>query len=341
MATTAKERRIPASPSARPVGTRAYMYDADGRDRDVEVSPSCLAGLSDGSLLWADVDLDSEGSAETISECFGIDPEAVERAIRSEDRSRLETYDGFLRISVLIIAGPAESPEAVEVHCFVGRNWIVTAHRAALDLVDQFNRPMRGETSIGRLDGPAFLATLLEWQLNGYYRIIERLEHLVDELDVKLLKDEDDDADGIFRELILLRRRLTGLRRILVPHRDAFSLLSQPSSNVFMGSDSSSQFQRLYDRLERAIDSVETVREMVVGSFEVFMTQTAQRTNEVMKILTIVSVLLLPAVVVAGIMGMNFQIAFFEEPRMFWVAVGFMVFLAVITLIVARRRHWI
>ncbi|MGH9195804.1 MAG: CorA family divalent cation transporter, partial [Acidimicrobiia bacterium] len=89
------------------------------------------------------------------------------------------------------------------------------------------------------------------------------------------------------------------------------------------------------------LDAVDKTREMVVGSFDIFMTQTSQATNEIMKRLTLVSVLLLPAVVVAGIMGMNFEIGLFELPWMFWVTVVAMALLAVVTMIVARRRRWI
>jgi len=73
----------------------------------------------------------------------------------------------------------------------------------------------------------------------------------------------------------------------------------------------------------------------------VFMTQPAQRTNDVMKVLTVVSVLLLPAVVVAGVMGMNFKVGFFEHAGLFWVTIAGMGLMAAVTLAIARWRHWI
>jgi magnesium transporter len=79
----------------------------------------------------------------------------------------------------------------------------------------------------------------------------------------------------------------------------------------------------------------------LLGTFDLFMTRTAQRTNEVMKVMTLVSVVLLPAVVIGGIMGMNFRVAFFEEAGLFYVVVGFMVALALATIVLARLRRWI
>ncbi len=80
---------------------------------------------------------------------------------------------------------------------------------------------------------------------------------------------------------------------------------------------------------------------MIVGSFDVFMTRTAQATNDIMKRLTIVSVLLLPAVVIAGIMGMNFEVGFFEQAWIFWVVIAVMVALAGATLYIAKGRNWL
>jgi Mg2+ and Co2+ transporter CorA len=89
------------------------------------------------------------------------------------------------------------------------------------------------------------------------------------------------------------------------------------------------------------MEGIDTTREMIVGSFDIFMTRTAQTTNDIMKHLTIVSVLLLPAAVMAGIMGMNFKVPLFDFPWMFWVTLGLMAVLAVITLFFAKRKDWI
>ena len=80
---------------------------------------------------------------------------------------------------------------------------------------------------------------------------------------------------------------------------------------------------------------------MLIGTFDVHMTRTAQRTNDIMRVLTWTSVILLPAVVVAGIMGMNFQVGIFDRAELFWVVIGFMVATAVVTLLIARWRGWL
>ena len=97
----------------------------------------------------------------------------------------------------------------------------------------------------------------------------------------------------------------------------------------------------LVDRLERTIDAVENTRDLLVGSLEIYLGRVGQRTNEVMKSLTLLSAVLLPAVVVAGVMGMNFQMGFFDTAENFWIVIGVMLALGVAALVIAKLRQWI
>jgi magnesium transporter len=336
----AKERSDGPGRSSRP-GIQAHLYDAAGSDGEIELDGSIVAGLGESELLWADASLTDESDLEQLEEWFGLEPDLLKETLHPVRRPRLEAGDSHFHLSGVVVMDAGDDRfEPVEIHAFVAKNWILTTHRSSLDLVGEFNRPIRGETEIGELDGPAFLATLLDWALNGYFRVLEGLEDHVDELDEKLLSQKVE-QEALLASLVKLRRRITELRRLLAPHRDVFAALAQPDSNVFTPSDSSAQFQRVYERLEKAIEATDNTREMLVGSFEVFMTQTAQRTNEVMKILTLVSVLLLPCAVIAGILGMNFKVEIFDNPGLFWVAIAVMAGLASTTLFVARRIHWI
>jgi len=95
------------------------------------------------------------------------------------------------------------------------------------------------------------------------------------------------------------------------------------------------------ERLQRVTGAIANVREMLIGTFDVHMTRTAQRTNDIVRVLTWTSVILLPAVVVAGIMGMNFKVPIFDNVALFWVVIGFMILTATITLVIARMRGWL
>jgi magnesium transporter len=313
------------------------MYSRDGEDAPVEIE-SPLPEPGEDQLLWADVDLESRSDLNPLWEKLNIES-LVQGLDERRDRPALIQHNGIMQLAV-IVYGSESDLEPITLHCLVGANWVVTLHQDELDLVDEFNKPFNGETLLGDLDGPTFLSLILDWQLSVYFKIIEGLQSDIDRLDEDLLTKSPDE-DTLLERLQSFRRRVRTLRNTLSAHREVLGLLSHPRSDAVVGADSAGEYQRLEGRLQQAIDAVDTAREMIVGSFDIFMTRTSQATNDIMKRLTIVSVLLLPAAALAGIMGMNFKVAIFEWSWMFWVTVGLMLAVAGVTLVVARRRNWL
>jgi magnesium transporter len=124
-----------------------------------------------------------------------------------------------------------------------------------------------------------------------------------------------------------------------VPQRETLGALTRPDFELH--DELGKAWPALVDRLERTIEGVERARGLLIGSSDIYMGRVAQRSNEVVKRLTVVSTVLLPAIVVAGALGMNFSPPFFDDPNNFWVAVGAMAGMSALILIAARIRHWI
>jgi Mg2+ and Co2+ transporter CorA len=313
------------------------LYAGDGEDAPVLLD-SAIEEPGENDMLWVDLDLDYVGEVGSLWEKLGLEG-VVSPADHQEQRPKLVHHNGILELWVSALGdGPGLDP--MMLRCVVGPNFVVTLHEGELDLVDEFNKPFHGDTRLGDLSGPAFLSLVLDWQISGYMGVIDELQGEIDELDEKLLTTPPDEAD-LLRKLQELRMRVRGLRNALSPHREVLGLLSHPRSEAVVGAQAADDYKRLEDRLQQAIDSVDTAREMIVGSFDIYMTRTAQATNDIMKRLTLVSVLLLPAGVIAGVMGMNFKVPIFDWSWMFWVVIGAMVGLASLTLLVAKLRDWL
>ncbi|MFL5675434.1 MAG: CorA family divalent cation transporter, partial [Chloroflexota bacterium] len=97
----------------------------------------------------------------------------------------------------------------------------------------------------------------------------------------------------------------------------------------------------LTDRLDRTIDAVENLRTLLIGTFDIHMGRAAKDAKDVMKVLTLVSAVFLPSVVLAGVMGMNFPLGFFKDPDNFWIVITAMVGMAVVIASIAARRGWL
>jgi magnesium transporter len=193
------------------------------------------------------------------------------------------------------------------------------------------------ETTLGAFDEADFVALLLDGLLAGYFRAVERIEREIDELDERALRSENEEA--IIAQLVALRRQIAVLRRALNPQREVFYSLERPG--LVLGDSDTAAWPLVADRFRQAIESVENARELLVGCFDIVISRTSQRTNDVMRVLTVVSSVLLPAVVVGGVMGMNFKPGFFDDPDNFYLVVGLMVVMAVSILMVARYKRWL
>src|SRR5688500_1322862 len=101
------------------------------------------------------------------------------------------------------------------------------------------------------------------------------------------------------------------------------------------------RFESLLARFESTVQEARDAREAIVGSFDVLIARDGHRTNDIMKVLTLTSVILLPGALIASVMGMNFKVGLFDEALLFWVVIGLIAALAPITLGLARQRQWI
>ncbi|HEU4529028.1 MAG TPA: CorA family divalent cation transporter [Actinomycetota bacterium] len=323
-------------------GARAFLFDADGTDRQVDPGNLAEPTLDDRQLLWVDADARDEHLHE-IAAALEIDEGTLERLGAPPARPSLEDLEGYFHLNCRFLGDDPEHDRPMDIHCVVGRNWVFTTHRDDIDLIEAFLEPIKGETELGRVEGPVFLALLLDWIVSGYYRAIDQVEGRLDEIDESLILRgvQADAEEGLLGRLVGIRRDVTVLRRSLAAHREMLATLAQPEFDKVSGTGSAERFQLLSERLDKALIEIENARLMVMGSFDVLMTRTAQRTNDVMKILTVINAVLLPSLVAAAILGMNFRQSFFERRELFWVVIVAMVALGAAILAFARRKRWI
>ena len=224
-----------------------------------------------------------------------------------------------------------------EIDLLAGKNIVLTVHDGHVEALTRFQDAMDGETLLGVLTAGDLVSALVDEVLVGYFLLVERIEREIDELDQRALYGRS--GDDILAAIVGLRRRIGLVRRTLAPHRDAFSTLGLPQLGI--EETIGKPWPGLVDRLEAAMAAVEALRDGLLGTFDVHMGRVSQRANDVMRILTLLSAVLLPAVVLAGIMGMNFKLGFFDDTSNFWVVLGSMLIFAVTILVVARLRRWL
>jgi len=316
----------------------ALLFDGDRAD-EVEWT-GVLPRIGRSALLWIDLEKPTEDEVADLVSALDLDPECASAILDDRTEPVLGDHGDYLHVRALGISDPRDR-QLVTVDCIVSKRWVVTARDDAVEVVEQFRERAEGSGSVGRIDGLGFLANLLEWALTSYLEAFEALEADLDEIDTQAMSGRVASADQALADLVDMRREVGRLRRALVLHREVVLALTRPELEAIGTSDSAERFAVLRGRLEDAVQASRDSRDSIVGSFDVLQASTTRRTNEIMKVLTLASVLLLPGALLAGIMGMNFKVGLFETAAYFWVVIGVILAVALATVGVARAREWI
>jgi Mg2+ and Co2+ transporter CorA len=292
--------------------------------------------LSGSKLLWVDLHRDSKVRVEEVADAFDLDDRTRDYLTKPNERALLEDHGHYIHITTY---APHDKGDLHPIECVVGQNWVVTAHEFPIPVLEDFAERVSGSGDTGSLDGPGFLAALLEWVLGAYSGAFDDIEQRLEDFDVHAMRGQGQDDD--IELLIDMRREVGTLRRALAAHRSALVALTHPELEALGDSKSSERFQSLFSRYETTLQEARDAREAIVGSFDVLIARGAHRTNRIMTVLTLASVILLPGALLAGVMGMNFRVGFFEYTWLFWVVVGVIAAVAPVTLLFAKSRDWI
>ena len=317
-----------------------FLFDEQESER-VEDWQAALERLAEDELLWLALRDPTEEEVAALQEALELGDETAQRLL--EQPSRASLADASERMNVTLCAADVDEGEPIlaPIECALGPNWIVTAHREQVELLEEFRERAEGGGPVGALDAPSFLAAIFESIVASYLRAFEAVESALEDLDTRVMSSTPKDVSGELARLVEVRRSIGTLRRALYPHLEIVAALAHPELDALSTEDSAKKFAALESRLTQALDAAREMKESTFGSFDLLVARIGQRTNDVMKVLTLVTVILLPSTVLAGIMGMNFKVGLFDLEWMFWTVLAAMLGIAVLVLSVARGRRWI
>jgi magnesium transporter len=277
-----------------------------------------LPRIGRSAILWIDLEDPSEAELRNLVDVFDLADDAADGIGDGKGKPYLADHGNHLHVRAIGLSDARER-KLVAVDCLVADRWLVTLRNGPAEVVGRFRDRAEGSGDLGGVGGLGSLANLLEWALTSYLEAFELLEADLEEIDTEAMSGQVSSVE----------------------HREVVLALTRPELEAISSSDSAERFASLRERLEDAIQASRDTRESIVGSFDVLQASTTRRMNEIMKVLTLASVLLLPGALIAGIMGMNFEVGLFDTAAYFWAVIALIVAVAVTTLVVARAREWI
>lgn len=291
--------------------------------------------------LWIETDEHGPVVHELLREQLNVHPLVIEDIFSDRITPKVEEYAGYLYIvmhGVLRADTPDETLSTLELDVVIGDNWVFTHRTRPMQAIDDLYADLRRNPR-PLLRGPAWIAHALIDHLTDYYLpVVDRLDDEIADLEKDVV--ERMAADTVSR-IFTLRRSIQHLRRLSVHQRDTLQRLSRGEFERIP--DAARPFYRdVFDHFVRIADLADSYRELLTSALETYMSVTANRTNEIMKVLAIISTIMLPLTFVVGLYGMNFD----HMPELHWrYGYGFaLVLMAIIALLFLwffRRRGWI
>jgi Mg2+ and Co2+ transporter CorA len=330
-------------------GIRAFLYDADGQDKELPV-PDRLPDLEERQLLWIAVVGRDEAALSRLKALFGLDAASARDLAGRGACPLLNRHGEYFHCALWGIAdreptrqydSPPPELKTVRLDLLIGKNWLVTVADEEIAFLAEFREEDRGETLLGTLSSASLAAALLDAHLTRFLSGLEEVENFVDSLDMKILESTPRDS-RLLAEVLKGRRFIASLRRELAPQRSVFYGLSRPDFSLVVDAEAGAHFAALERRFERAVDTIEHTRELVQGSFDLFTTQLAETTNTLIRRLTFLSLALGAIGAVAGIFGMNFQTPYTSSGVFgFWLVIAALGIAVLAAAFVAHWRKWI
>lgn len=325
---------------------RIHVIDFDGeglQEREVprDQVESCFPLRDSETVSWINVvGLHETAVVEALGRHFGLHPLVLEDILSVGQRPKLEEYDGYLFVELnMLHMGEGFLVEDEQLSLVVGPSWILTFQERPGDVLDVVRERLRGGRGRIRERGADYLAyALIDAVVDSYFGVLERVGDQAEQLEEEAL---DRPSSRTMHRIHEIRREIIVIRKSVWPVRDLLAgLLRHESPLVHEGTRI---FLRdVYDHAIQAIDTVENLRDVAASLMDLHLSNLGNRTNEVMKVLTIMATIFIPLTFIVGVYGMNFE--FMPELGVWWAypAVwGVMIAVAMAMLVFFRRKGWL
>ncbi len=322
---------------------RMIDFDQESlEERQLERIEDCFANVAAPLVTWVNVDgLHDASVLEAVGPEFGIHRLALEDVLSTSQRPKVEEYGGHFLIFLKMLFFEEETQSIIseQVSFIVGPGYVLSFQERPGDVFEPVRERLRhGKGSI-RARGADYLAyALVDAVVDSYFVILEAVGDRLEELEDAVFADPSIE---VMQQVHHLRREMLILRRSVWPLRETLGLLSRGDISG-VTHETQVFFRYVGDHAVQVIDAVETLREVLSGVADLYMSGVSNRMNEVMKVLTIISTIFIPLSFFAGLYGMNFE--YMPELGIRW---AYPALLAVMTALASgmlwffRRRRWL
>lgn len=326
---------------AETVNITLFNYAGARCDECAVGNPAELRQPDDESVSWVDVGgVHKVEILEAFGKQFNLHPLLLEDIANTDQRPKLDDYENHFFLVTKMLTMTDRGDILVEQVSFViGCNYVLSFQENGTDVFRTVRDRLRGGKGRLRQNGSDYLLyALVDAIVDQYFAVLEALGERIESLQERVMADPKPDT---LKDIHALKRQLLFVRRAVWPLREATNGLSR-SECPFFHEPTKVFFRDVYDHVVQIVDTIETLREMVSASLEIYLSSVSFRLNAVMRVLTVITTIFMPLSFIAGIYGMNFE----HMPELTWewgypLVLGLMGVVAAMMLIGFRQRKWL
>jgi magnesium transporter len=257
--------------------------------------------LASGSFFWIDLPRPSKEDFAVLRDVFQFHPLALEDSEHFGQRAKLDEYDDF--VFLVVYGAVPDEDQLVEVHCFYSERFLITVHRDEAPAFAEVRH--RYQVRRAPIDSPALLLyRIIDALVDSFFPILADFDDRIDELENDTFLHASNKQ---LQEIFGMKRLLVGMRKAVTPQRDLFAgVLSGVAALPGMTTEAERHFRDIYDHLIRISDLIDTYRDLLSSSMDVFLSIVSNRLNIVMKELAVIATIFLPLTFITGFFGQNF-----------------------------------
>lgn len=302
----------------------------------------CYPYRESATTTWINVDgLSDSKSIEALGLHFGLHSLVIEDILHTTQRPKMEDLGEaiFLVVRMLYLGENGTGLQSEQVSFVLTPNALITFQEKRGDVFDLIRERIRNSQGRIRKKGVDYLLyALMDAIVDNYFHVMEHVGERIEEIEAAVM---DDPYPSLLSDLYSLKRELLYIRKAVWPLREAVSLLER-GENQLIDPKTLVYLRDLYDHTIQVIETVEAFRDMLSGVQDLYLSSIGNKTNQVMRVLTIIATLFIPLTFVAGIYGMNFE----NMPELHW-QYGYpaiwvvMIALTMLMLYFFRRKKWL
>jgi len=282
---------------------------------------------------WFDVPDPASPDLDELARRFHLHELQIEDCRHRPQRAKVDEYGTYLFAVLKHLVRGEQGPTFDDFDTFLGPDFLITVHQGDCAFLAKLCARVQ-QNHVVRLD--RILYEITDLIVDEYLTLLDESADDISKVESVVLQHPEPQVLG---QIFHLKRRLIDFRRSASGMRDVANAIIRREQGL-VGDDLDPYFRDVYDHLVRAVELVETQRDLLTGSLDIYLSAVANRTNEVMKVLTIYGTLAVPLVVITGFFGMNLHLPWSNNPHGVWYASALMVLSIAVVLLYFKRKRW-